>query len=233
MKKYQLLAYAVAVLLIPAFGYCQQPGNVLIDNGPDASAPAVDETEETMDDNAQNSEMGMDNPSMNAMEENTAGEEDENAGAPQALAIIEGTADDSDLYGEVELTQTSEGVQVNAEVYNAPPGKHGFHVHENNSCDDKGNAAGGHFNPEGVQHGFVPKDGMQGAHAGDMGNIEINEEGEGTLSLLLPGLSLTEGKDNVSGKAIILHEKEDDFGQPTGNAGSRIGCGVIELVTEE
>jgi Cu-Zn family superoxide dismutase len=26
---------------------------------------------------------------------------------------------------------------------------------------------------------------------------------------------------------VILHEKEDDFGQPTGNAGGRIGCGVI------
>jgi Cu-Zn family superoxide dismutase len=31
----------------------------------------------------------------------------------------------------------------------------------------------------------------------------------------------------VGGRAIILHEKMDDFSQPTGNAGGRIGCGTI------
>ena len=148
--------------------------------------------------------------------------------------MIHGTAEGSPISGTATIEDTGEGfVRLHILLSGAQTGKHGFHIHEFGSCEDEGKAAGGHYNPEGVQHGFVPKDGMQGAHAGDMGNIEINEEGEGTLSLLLPGLSLTEGKDNVSGKAIILHEKEDDFGQPTGNAGSRIGCGVIELVTEE
>jgi Cu-Zn family superoxide dismutase len=67
------------------------------------------------------------------------------------------------------------------------------------------------------------------AHAGDMGNIEIGENGSGTLIVFMPGLSLSQGEANVTGKAVILHEQEDDFGQPTGNAGGRIGCGVITL----
>lgn len=149
---------------------------------------------------------------------------------PTAMAFIEGTQEGSEIYGEVELVEENNGVSVYAEIYDAPAGKHGFHIHENGSCADSGNAAGGHFNPDGVQHGLATKDGLKGAHAGDMGNVEIDENGEGVLEVFLPGLSLAEGKYNVVSKAIILHEKEDDFGQPTGNAGGRIGCGVIELI---
>ena len=92
-----------------------------------------------------------------------------------------------------------------------------------------GHISGGHFNPDGTEHGFSPRDGYGKSHAGDMGNIEINEEGNGSLIIFLPGLSLVEGLKNVTGKAVILHAKEDNFGQPTGNAGGRIGCGIIEL----
>ncbi|MBI2167628.1 MAG: superoxide dismutase family protein, partial [Candidatus Omnitrophica bacterium] len=46
---------------------------------------------------------------------------------------------------------------------------------------------------------------------------------------VVPGLTLKEGEYAVAGRALILHEKEDDFGQPTGNAGGRIACGVIQL----
>ena len=34
-----------------------------------------------------------------------------------------------------------------------------------------GKAAGSHYNPMGAPHGQVLKDGMQHAHAGDLGNI--------------------------------------------------------------
>ena len=147
----------------------------------------------------------------------------------QAVAVITGTQPDSTIKGIVTFTETEDGLQVTAEVYGVPvAGKHGFHIHEKGSCEDAGNAAGGHYNPHGVSHGFLPKDGMEAAHFGDMGNIEIDSEGSGTLSLDLAGLTLT-GENNVLGHAVILHEKEDDFGQPTGNAGSRIGCGIITV----
>lgn len=150
--------------------------------------------------------------------------------AAQGKAVITGTTPDSKIEGWVSLVEVPEGLKVEAEVKNvAVAGKHGFHIHENGSCDDEGKAAGGHFNPDGVQHGLLEKDGHEHSHAGDLGNIDILEDGTGKLSEILPGLSLSEGKYNVIGKSVILHEKEDDFGQPTGNAGGRIGCGIIEI----
>ncbi len=147
----------------------------------------------------------------------------------KAIAKITGTAADSKISGEVALAETPDGVTINATFRDVPPGEHGFHVHENGSCDDAGKAAGGHFNPMGSPHGLLPRDGMDKAHAGDMGNVTINENGEGVALIFLPGVTLNAGPHSINGKAIILHEKTDDFSQPTGNAGGRIGCGIISL----
>ncbi len=148
--------------------------------------------------------------------------------AAVAKAEIKPTQPGSPLLGEANLEETPEGLKVQIFLAQAPPGAHGLHFHEKGDCKDSGNAAGGHFNPDGVKHGDLLKDGFEGAHAGDLGNIEIDENGNGKLEKIVPGLTLSEGKYDVVGRAIILHEKEDDFGQPTGNAGARIGCGVIE-----
>ena len=148
------------------------------------------------------------------------------------MATIKGTAKDSQIIGSVSFMEMNDGLQVEASVANAPVGKHGFHVHEKGDCGDDGKAAGGHFNPGKVMHGFLPKDGAMQAHAGDMGNVEVGSDGKGKISEFLPGVHLL-GKDpSVAGLAVILHEKEDDFGQPTGNAGGRIGCGVIMIQDE-
>ena len=147
--------------------------------------------------------------------------------AKTATVEITPTKDGSSVSGTVRLEEVPGGVKVNAEMKGVPPGKHGFHIHENGACADEGKAAGGHFNPDRVPHGLLSKDGFAHAHAGDLGNLEVSADGTGKLETTLRGLSLSEGKYNVAGKAIILHEKEDDFGQPTGNAGGRIGCGVI------
>ncbi|MBD2465995.1 superoxide dismutase family protein [Oscillatoria sp. FACHB-1407] len=144
-------------------------------------------------------------------------------------AAIAATAADSDLTGEVTLSATPDGVIIQATVQNAPPGEHGFHIHAGSSCADGGNAAGGHFNPDNVKHGQLVLDGFDNAHAGDLGNIIIRSNGEGTLSETIPGLNLTQGKYAIANHAIILHENMDDFGQPTGNAGGRIGCGIIQV----
>ncbi len=145
-----------------------------------------------------------------------------------AKAVIGGTATNSIIIGAAKLVEEKGGVTIDAQVANVPPGKHGFHIHENGSCADEGKAAGGHFNPDAVMHGYMPKDGHKHSHLGDMGNVEIGSDGMGIVHVFLPKASLSKGKYNVMGRAIILHEKEDDFGQPTGNAGGRIACGVIE-----
>ncbi|MBI4352942.1 MAG: superoxide dismutase family protein [Candidatus Omnitrophica bacterium] len=134
----------------------------------------------------------------------------------------------SSLSGKAAFIEMEEGLRISAVVTGASPGKHGFHVHEKGACGDSGNAAGGHFNPDGMSHGDLMKDGFGQAHAGDLGNIEIGPDGKGTFEKIIPGLTLKEGKYGVVGRSLILHEREDDFSQPTGNAGARIACGVIE-----
>ena len=153
--------------------------------------------------------------------------------AAKATAVIKGTAEASTISGEATFMEANGGLDVEVTVSGATPGKHGFHIHENGACGDAGKAAGGHYNPDTMMHGLVMKDGFEHAHAGDFGNIEVGANGVGALQFSIPGLALTGEKHNVAGKAVILHEKEDDFGQPTGNAGGRIGCGIITVVEEK
>ncbi len=149
------------------------------------------------------------------------------AEARSLVAELHGTKADSKITGEVRFHPTEKGVMVMAHVEGVSPGKHGFHIHEKGDCGDFGNAAGGHFNPDGLPHGDVVKDSIQHVHAGDLGNIEVGADGKGDLEKEVAGLSLDKGKFGVAGRSVVLHEKTDDFGQPTGNAGSRIACAEI------
>ena len=154
------------------------------------------------------------------------------AEAATGTAVIHGTSDDSTITGTATFTDTDGGLQITIEVANVPPGQHGIHIHQFGACHDGGNAAGGHYNPDGVPHGYLPSDGQAKAHAGDLGNIEVGADGAGRLAIVVPSLTVTGGRYSVAGRAVILHERPDDFGQPTGNAGGRIGCGAIVITTE-
>lgn len=141
------------------------------------------------------------------------------AGAPAAPNTATGT-----------VTFTQEGAQVKAvvSINNAPPGEHGFHIHATPSCADGGNAAGGHWDPTTSMHGAWG-DAMH--HGGDIGNITVGANGSGTKTVTTDAWSIGTGATNdVVGRAVILHANPDDFvTQPTGNAGGRIACGVIQL----
>ncbi len=147
-------------------------------------------------------------------------------------AVIRATTEGSTISGTAVLTDAPQGLQVNVRVTGVSPGKHGLHVHQYGSCEEAGNAAGSHFNPDSVPHGFLPLDGLQKAHPGDLGNIDVGQDGTGSLSVVLAGVTLGSGTYSIGGRAIILHANVDDFSQPTGNAGGRIGCGPILLTTE-
>jgi Cu-Zn family superoxide dismutase len=84
-------------------------------------------------------------------------------------------------------------------------------------------SAGGHFNPDKHQHG---KPGDPASHPGDMGNLKADDKGHAHLEITLAQASVS-GKNAVLGRGVIVHAKPDDFSQPTGNAGGRIGIGVI------
>ncbi|MEO1144306.1 MAG: superoxide dismutase family protein [Cyanobacteria bacterium J06638_22] len=148
--------------------------------------------------------------------------------ASGAIAQLASTGG-GDLSGTVTFIPTADGLQVKAEVTSAPPGLHGFHIHETASCANGGKGAGGHFNPDGVKHGRLATDGFDKAHAGDMGNLFVDFDGVGLYEQEFPGLSLEDGQHAIASRAVILHAKMDSYVQPTGAAGGRIGCGVIAL----
>jgi superoxide dismutase, Cu-Zn family len=132
----------------------------------------------------------------------------------------------SKLSGTATFTAVKGGVDVKIKVAGAPPGMIATHVHENGDCSaPDGASAGGHFNPEGHPHGMPP---APERHLGDLGNIDVGADGTGSTEIVVMGANLEAADpDSFLNRAIIVHEKKDDGGQPTGNAGGRIGCGVI------
>lgn len=152
--------------------------------------------------------------------------------AEKGVAIIQGTSEDSDIYGRVVFQDAPDGLKISAKITGLAPGRHGFHIHQYGACSEGGKAAGDHYNPEGVGHGLLVKDGFEHAHAGDLGNIRASEDGVGVFRTFVPGLKLSGSKHSVAGRSVIVHEMEDNFGQPAGNAGGRIACGKIVITGE-
>lgn len=108
-------------------------------------------------------------------------------------------------------------------------GEHAVHIHENPVCDPPDfHGAGAHFNPTGKQHGTQNP---MGHHAGDLPqNISIGEDHMGEMTVKVHDLTLEPGAPNsVIGRSIVVHEHADDMKtDPTGNAGNRIACGIIQ-----
>jgi Cu-Zn family superoxide dismutase len=129
--------------------------------------------------------------------------------------------------GTVTFTLTATGVKIIADLEGLSKGKHGFHIHECGDCSAvDGTSAGGHFNPEGKNHG-APMDMM--SHAGDLGNIVADDSGKAHLEYVDPMITF-EGDHSIIGRSLIIHKNEDDLKtQPTGNAGARVACGVIGI----
>jgi Cu-Zn family superoxide dismutase len=147
-------------------------------------------------------------------------------GGARAQARIEGRSG-AQLSGTASFTEQAGGVLVEVKVSGAPPGWHAVHVHEKGDCSAAdGSSAGSHFNPAAKKHGSPH---AAEHHAGDLGNMWVDEKGEGRHVLLMPALAVSDGPNSVRGRAIIVHAAADDLAtDPTGNAGGRIGCGVIQ-----
>lgn len=122
------------------------------------------------------------------------------------------------------------GMLVSVDLQGMEPGLHGFHIHEVGDCSAAdASSAGEHFNPGNTVHGSPD---AEERHAGDMGNIEADADGRVAVELTLQGLALA-GPTSILQKAVVIHSKNDDLqSQPAGDAGDRVGCGVIGMATE-
>ena len=159
--------------------------------------------------------------------------------ANMTYAATLASAGESGVTGEVTFTQEPGGVRVVATVTGLTPGDHGFHVHSGMSCeaaptpesDGKAvpaGAAGGHFAGTDSTHA-APDAAMR--HDGDLGNLTADASGAATYDRLDPRLSLS-GDRSIAGRAVIVHADKDDLtSQPSGKAGARLACGLVQPFT--
>jgi superoxide dismutase, Cu-Zn family len=147
--------------------------------------------------------------------------------APRASANLQPTKGNK-AAGTVDFHQQGNRVRVVATITGLTPGReHGFHVHEAGDCSSgDGMSAKGHFNPHGKPHGHF-QSGER--HAGDMPSLRADASGNAKLDTTLDIITVTPGPASVVGRGLIVHADPDDYKtQPTGNAGARLACAVIQ-----
>ncbi|XP_037078229.1 superoxide dismutase [Cu-Zn]-like [Pollicipes pollicipes] len=161
---------------------------------------------------------------------------DKSLAAMEAEVVIQAGTDEH-VQGRIELFQQShdEPVQIKGSIEGLAPGLHGLHVHENGELTSACSDAGSHFNPLSTDHGAQPNLEDQ-RHIADLGNVVADESGTARFDMADQRQTLFEDERTIMGRAIVIHALEDDLGlggdsesKKTGNAGARVGCGLIVM----
>ena len=146
-------------------------------------------------------------------------------------AHIKGLDTASPIIGKVRFEQQDKGMYVVMEIHGMSPGEHGVHIYEFGDLSYNGEAAGGHWNPDGHPHGVTVKDGIDHVHVGDFGNIIVDPQGNGYMDVLIPGMTLVGDKRSIAGRSILFRAGRDHvLTQPDGNPGPAIAGGIIAIV---
>lgn len=137
----------------------------------------------------------------------------------------------SNLSGNVVFSEENNEVTMTAVIDGISEGTHAIHLHENADCSaEDASSAGGHWNPTMEPHGKWGD--PEGYHKGDIGNFTVDANGNGTITMTTDEwcIGCDDETKNILGKSVIVHEGADDFvSQPSGDAGTRLGCGTITM----
>tara|TARA_B100000678_G_scaffold276797_1_gene269962 strand:- start:745 stop:1293 length:549 start_codon:yes stop_codon:yes gene_type:complete len=134
--------------------------------------------------------------------------------------------------GEARLLGVGDRVEISVSVEGLSPGEHGFHLHTTGRCTlPDFTSAGGHLNPSNEGHGLLDND---GSHLGDLPNLTARANGTASMQVTIDG-SRDYVMNNIfdaDGTAVVIHADADDGRtDPSGAAGSRERCGVLEPTT--
>lgn len=148
---------------------------------------------------------------------------------PELVAVSSIHSENKKIFGEIKIEELKDEIKVTTDIKGLKPdAKLGFHIHEKGVCSGPDyKSAGDHLNPDKHEHGR-PESALR--HLGDMGNLVTNNQGVSRQVILLPKSNENDVKQ-IIGKAILIHEKEDDLKtSPSGNSGERIACGIIKAI---
>jgi len=148
-------------------------------------------------------------------------------GIDHAVAVVRPTKGNS-VKGTVWFTQTKKGVRVEAKIRGLDPqSKHAFHIHKyGDATAADATSAGGHYDPDDTGH-HARSNADVAHHAGDLGNLQTDSSGHAHYTRVIEGISVADLHNPIVGRGIVVHARADQFDQPTGSAGARIGFGVI------
>ena len=153
---------------------------------------------------------------------------------PQGASAVAklGAKSGSQVRGEIKFTQVGSRVRIEGEVTGLAPGAKGLHIHEKGDCSAAdATSAGGHFDPREPKNWSTRHGGPDTAvrHAGDLGNIVFGQNGKAVVNMVVGGIAVDRGPIGIIGRALVVHFQADDLKtDPTGDAGARAACGVIE-----
>ena len=134
------------------------------------------------------------------------------------------------LVANASAMSSGDRLRVRVEAAGLAPGSYAAHIHAVGRCDPPGfESAGPHWNPTGREHGSQNPD---GAHFGDLPNLLVGANGEGSLEFGIAGAALSGGRNALldeDGAALVIHANPDDYRtDPGGNSGARLACGVFD-----
>ncbi len=127
--------------------------------------------------------------------------------------------------GTLTITDTQYGLLFTPNLTDLSPGIHGFHIHQNPSCDENGIAAGGHYDPQNTQQHLGPYDNK--GHLGDLPALTVNQDGTANLPVLAPRLHKIA---DINNHALMIHAGGDNYSDTPaklGGVAGRMVCGVI------